>query len=215
VPKPKPFQRARRNLGREPLDDEVTGDWMIRAPKGGLTSPGRPREETELEKWWRVQAQDLERAAKERVDVKGSAKTLLLSQARVFGALGVPVDVAAALMGINEVLFGLHYQEAYAVGESAMLAKVAANYLRIATSGQDRYAVKAAGEILARRGGEPWKPPAQKIEVEKVAPKQRLIDSTKLTPEERQALRAIIVAAQAREQLAKLEHDEEQAAGSE
>lgn len=201
--------RARaRKLAHQAHMDEVTGDWMIRPPKNGVYGlPGRPKEPTELEVWWREQVADLERAAKEREGgvAKGEG-AVLASQARVFGALGVPTDVAAALMGMTEGAFQARYAEDYGVGSAAIIARVAANYLRIATSGQDRYAVKAAGQILHSRGGEQWKPPAHKIEVERPAAKGTLIDSSKLTYEERQQLKAILVAAASREGVPAIEH---------
>lgn len=203
-----PRNRARR-LAEQARMDEATGDWMIRPPKNGVYGlPGKPKEPTELEIWWREQVTELERAAKERGEsVEKGAHAVLASQARVFGALGVPADVAAALMGVSEGSFQAQYADSYGVGSAAMIARVAANYLRIATSGQDRYAVKAAGEILKSRGGEPWRPPAQQIEVTRPGPKANLIDSSKLTYEERQKLKVIFAAAIARESIPALEVD--------
>jgi hypothetical protein len=156
--------------------------------------------------WWRDQVAELDRAAKERGESLKGSEAQLRGQARVFGALGMPADVAAALMGVNEGAFQAQYGDAYAVGSATMLAQVAANYLRIATSTNDRYAVKACGDIMNRRGGEPWRQPAQKLEVSRPGPKANLIDSSKLTFEERQALKAIIMAATTREGMAALEN---------
>ena len=156
--------------------------------------------------WWRDQVAELDRAAKERGESLKGGEAVQRGQARVFGALGMPTDVVAALMGVNEGAFQAQYGDAYAVGSATMLAQVAANYLRIATSTNDRYAVKAAGDIMNRRGGEPWRQPAQKLEVSRPSAKANLIDSSKLTFDERQALKAIIMAATAREGMAALEN---------
>jgi hypothetical protein len=202
-----PQNRARR-LAEQARRDENTGDWMIRPPPNLTDPPKAPPTDRELVSvWWREQVADLKRAAKGRGEtVAKGADAVLESQARVFGALGVPEDVAAALMGVGEVRFKAEYAGEYAVGSAAMVGQVAANLLRIATSTNDRVAVKAAVEIMRSRGGEPWRPPTQKLEISRPAPKANVIDSSKLTVEERAALRAIIMAASAREQLSALEH---------
>jgi hypothetical protein len=214
--------------------DELTGDWLIRSTPLRVVEPvpvassGRDvppvavpvatqptdlleqslRTERALTAlWWRDQVAELDRAAKERGESLKGSEAQLRGQARVFGALGMPSDVAAALMGVNEGTFRAQYGDAYAVGSATMLAQVAANYLRIATSTNDRYAVKACGDIMNRRGGEPWRQPAQKLEVSRPSARANLIDSSKLTFEERVALRSIIMAATAREGMAALEND--------
>lgn len=197
--------------------EEASGDWMIRPlPADVKDALGRTGEERDAAaarditaEWWRKQVADLERAARERGEsVQKGTEGVLASQARVFGALGVPTDVAAALMGMSEPKFVAVHGDAYGVGSAAILAQVSANLLRIATSGNDRYAVKAAIEIMNRRGGEPWRPPAQKIEVERTDTKKAgLIDSSKLTAEERESMRKILLAAAERESMPALEHD--------
>jgi hypothetical protein len=205
-----PRNRARR-MAEEERRLEATGDWMIQ-PVKFLTDPPEVAEKKQAAsmtaKWWRTQVGELERAAREREGAlaKG-ADAVHASQARVFGALGVPTDVAAALMGMSEGEFQGKYAESYGVGSATMIGQVSANLLRIATEGDDRYAVKAAVEIMNRRGGEPWRPPAQKIEVNRTETKARLIDSSKLTQEEREQLRQILLAAAAREGTPALESD--------
>lgn len=198
-----PRKRAAR-LAEQARLDELTGDWMLRPPPNLTDPPKPPPTEGDLTAlWWREQVSDLTRAAKERGEqLQAGSDAVLETQARVYGALGVPSDVAAALMGMPEGAFMARFASQYGTGSAAMIGQVAANLLRIATKGSDRYAVKAAIEIMNRRGGEPWRPPAQKIEVERTAPKAGVIDSSKLLPEERQALRAILIAATTREQMA-------------
>ena len=204
-----PRKRA-RNLIEAARRDEASGDWMIRPPPNLTDPPKEPPTDSELTAiWWREQIADLERAAKARGESMRGGDAVHASQARVFGALGVPTDVAAALMGMSEAQFSAQYADDYGVGSAAILARVSANLMRIATSTNDRYAVKAAIEIMNRRGGEPWRPPAQKIEVTRPGPKANLIDSSALLPQERAALRAIIMAAEARKQQGALGHDGE------
>lgn len=200
-----PRKRAAR-LAEQSRHDEVSGDWMLKAPAGLAEHREIVAAREMNDTWWRKQVAELDRAASDRkLAMRNGDEAVHASQARVFGALGVPPDVAAALMGVTEGQFQGQYAEDYAVGSATIVARVSANFLRIATEGEDRYAVKAAAQILQSRGGEPWRPPAQKIEVERTAPKSNLIDSSKLTAEERQALRAIIMAATAREQMAAIE----------
>jgi len=173
--------------------EELNGDWMIRPPPNLTDPPKEPTAKDLTADWWRRQVKDLERVARERGDgIETGNDAVLESQARVFGAMGVPTDVAAALMGMSEGQFAAQYAEAYGVGSAAMIAQVSANFLRIATEGSDRYAVKACIEIMNRRGGEPWRPPAQKIEVTRPGPKANLIDSSRLSYEDRMALRGIL-----------------------
>lgn len=195
-----PRNRARR-LAEEARRLEASGDWMLLPPPNLTDPPKAPPTDSELTAiWWREQVADLDRAAKARGEsMRSGDDAVHASQARVFGALGVPADVAAALMGMSEVQFQAQYAEDYGVGSAAIIARVSANLLRIATSTNDRYAVKAAIEVMNRRGGEPWRPPAQKLEVTHPAPKAKLLDSSKLTFEERQRIREILLAAATRE----------------
>lgn len=210
-----PRGRAWKEAERKRIDD-ATGDWMIRPfPDDAKDALGRTKAERDRDAardltadWWRSTVADLDRAARERGEaLSKGADAALRSQARVFGALGVPTDVAAALMGMTEAKFIAQHSGDYGVGDAAMIGQVSANLLRIATSTNDRYAVKAAVEVMNRRGGEKWRPPAQKIEVSRPQPKN-LIDSSRLTAEERESLRAIILAASEREQREAIEHEE-------
>jgi hypothetical protein len=203
----RPRASARKLAERMRLE-ELNGDWMIRPPPPLTDPPKEPTAKDLTADWWRQQVRDLARAASERTDgVENGNDAVLASQARVFGALGVPTDVAAALMGMSEGRFQAEYADAYGVGSAAIMAQVSANFLRIATSGSDRYAVKACIEIMNRRGGEPWRPPAQKIEVTRPQPKQNLIDSRNLSPKDRAILRGILERAVNGGDAPALEHD--------
>jgi hypothetical protein len=151
-----------------------------------------------LATWWREQIVQLEKEHQERVETLSGAgehpSAAYASQVRKFGALGMPVDAIAILLGVPETVLLQHYESDWRIGESLLIAPVAANLFRIATSGNDRVAYKAAIDILNRRGGEEWRPPAQKLEIDDSRKnKTRVIDSSKLTFEQRQQLRAIIL----------------------
>jgi hypothetical protein len=156
-----------------------------------------------LERWWREHMAAMELATAARRELLGAVSehpsAIFARQARVFGALGMPRDMAAVLLEISEAQFASCYGNEYAVGSAGVLQQVSANMLRIAMSTNDRVAVKAATEFLNRRGGEEWRPPAQKLEIDDSRKaKGKVIDSSQLTWEQRQMLRDIIVSATGR-----------------
>lgn len=152
--------------------------------------------------WWREQVEEIWRTNAEREERLRSAgehpNEVFAAEAMAFGAKGAPKEVAAVLLAMPVEEFERWYGREYAIGEAEMVYQVGANLLRIGASTNDRYAVKAAAEVMNRRGGESWRPPAQKLEVTRPEPKARLIDSSKLTPQERGALRAIMLRAVSR-----------------
>jgi hypothetical protein len=151
-----------------------------------------------LAEWWRDQISAVEQEHQERTELLATAgehpSPLYAAQARRFAAIGMPPDVLAFMLGISEGILMQHYETECRIGEGMFMAPVFANAFRIATSGNDRVAVKMITEIVNRRGGEPWKPPAQKLEIDDSrGKKQRVIDSSKLTWEQRRQLEAIVL----------------------
>lgn len=206
----RPKRRAR--LERERLEREAR---IARGepPDAPPWDHGR-EEETQppsLEDFWRQMEQDLEQAAMQRGQQGERSGALLESQARMCGAWGMPIDVAARFLGVHEEEFSAQCMEAYELGATVVITKIAANMERIAIHGDDRHAAKVGMDILARRGGDLWKPPAQKIEVSRPPPKARVIPSRDLLPEERAQMRQILLAAEARKRqglaAAALEHE--------
>jgi len=203
----RPKTRAKRLAAEAALRSAVFPDEMPQiqsyhgtqpAPPVTVDEPAPPKDDREqLSDWWRNQVELIERTSAERADLLRDAgehpNPIFARQAKVFGALGIPRDVVAVLLGISEGELSLHYGNEYAVGSAEVVSQVAANLLRIATSQNDRVAVKAAIEVMNRRGGEEWHPPAQKLEIDDSRKaKGNLIDSSKLSYEERQQLRAIV-----------------------
>lgn len=109
-----------------------------------------------------------------------------------FGGLGLPKSLSAKMLGISVTTMMSHYADDYDLGAAEIISSVAANMLRIATSQTDPAASKVGMQIMDRRGGEEWKPPAKKIEMDDKRNAVPIIDSSKLTFEERQALRAML-----------------------
>jgi len=165
---------------------------------GGMAAPRRPTDDRVLlAQWWRDQMAEIERTGSARrellaTDGKHPSATFA-RQAKAFGALGIPRDVVAVLLEMSEADLGLYYGNEYAVGSAEVVSQVSANLLRIATSTNDRVAVKAAVEVMNRRGGEEWRAPAQKLEVtDDRSGKGNLIDSSKMSWQDRQLMRGVL-----------------------
>lgn len=147
--------------------------------------------------WWSEQMTHQQEEFERRIEAIRTAgehpAPFFEQQARMFGALGLPMDVAAKLLLMNEADFCVYYGDQYDVGSAQMMIPVAANLLRIATSQNDRQAAKAAEGILSRRGGVNWKPPAQQLEVLKPGDQRKgVFDSRNLSWEDRVTLRQIM-----------------------
>lgn len=203
-----PKKRAKRESQSPPkswaedLAKQLMAPLAAQGEGGGLQepalvpTPGKPTDRELLTQWWRDELASIEASLRERCDLLEQAgehpNEIIGREVMAFGARGIPKDVAATLLWMSEADLQLHYGAEYAAGCAEVIARAAQNMMRIATSTNDRVAVKALTEFLNRRGGEEWRAPAQKIEVADNRPKGNLIDSSKLTFEERQALRAII-----------------------
>ena len=117
------------------------------------------------------------------------------SMVKRFGGLGLAKSLSAKLLGISNSTFNTHYLEDYELGSAEIISQVMANMLRVATSQTDPAASKVGMQILDRRGGEEWLPPAKRLEMSQKKNEVPIIDSSKLTYEERQQLRAMITRA--------------------
>ena len=160
-------------------------------------APGELSEREQLSEWWRIRMQEMENEHEHRVKMLRSVgehpSPIFARQVKMFGGLGMPKILAAKLLGISVKMLDEHYSDEYEMGHAETVGGVAANMIRIATSTTDPQAAKVGMDLLSRRGGNEWKPPAQKVKFEddREQPKN-VIDSSKLTPEERQQLRLII-----------------------
>lgn len=157
--------------------------------------PGTEREQ--LANWWRARMDQIEREHAQRVETlrQGGEHPcpVFARQVKMSGALGMPRALAAKVLGISLHCLDAHYGDEYDLGAAEIISSVAANMIRIGTSTTDPAAAKVGMDILSRRGGQEWRPPAQKLEVadDREVPKN-VIDSSRLSPEERQQLRLMI-----------------------
>lgn len=174
------------------LDPDAPADQTLDIP---VATPESEREH--LTAWFRQRLEQSEREHEERVQtlrtVGEHPSPIFAKQARMFGMLGLPRDLSAKMLQLSPHMFDVHYEEDYKLGTAEVISSVAANAIRIGTSTTDPAAAKTAMDILARRGGVEWKPPAQQVKMEDDRqPPRNVIDSSKLTYEDRQQLKAMI-----------------------
>lgn len=158
----------------------------------------RPADEREVvANFWRARMDQIELEHQQRIEILRTAgehpSPVFAAQVKSAGALGLGKSVTCRLLGIAQYTLETHYAADYELGTAEVISSVAANMIRIGTSTTDPANAKVGMDILSRRGGQEWRPPAQKLEVadDREAPK-KLIDSSKLTFEERQQLRLMI-----------------------
>src|SRR6266850_4812011 len=177
-----------RRRGRPPKQTLIQGP-----PPAAPEVKGADREA--LACWWKERIQDLERIYEERIEILRTVgehpSPVFAKIVRYDGALGIPKTLLAKKLGMSVIALTHHYGDEYDLGATEIISQVAANALRIATSVTDPAASKVAMQILDRRGGEEWKPPSQKIEM-KTDDGPPVIDSSKMTYEDRQLLREIL-----------------------
>jgi hypothetical protein len=146
--------------------------------------------------WMKERAQELEDFYQERIELLRTVgehpSPIFARIVRTHGALGMPKRLLARLLGITQGDLKTFYEEEYELGELEALSSVAANAMRIASSASHPDAARVAVQVLDRRGGEEWKPPAQKLEVNNPNNAPPVIDSSKLTSDERQQLRQML-----------------------
>jgi hypothetical protein len=187
------------------LAESLTAQLMAPAvaPPMPVLSVKLPKSDRQaLERWWSAQFDSMAEAARERARLLAEAadhpNEVAANMVRRYGALGVEMSVTATLLGMSTGELELFYGAEYAMASAEVMSLVSQNFIRMAIASDDRYAVKAAIEFLNRRGGEEYRAPAQKIQVEDTRKRGNVIDASKLTHEERQQLKAIIQNAMAR-----------------
>jgi len=196
-----------RRRGRPPKQTLIQGP-----PPAAPEVKGADREA--LACWWKERIQDLERIYEERIEILRTVgehpSPVFAKIVRYDGALGIPKTLLAKKLGMSVIALTHHYGDEYDLGATEVISQVAANMVRIATSVTDPAASKVGMQILERRGGEEYKPPAQKLKVEDDRDKPPVIDSSKLTYDERQQLREMLTRIAAGGQGDALQPDEEE-----
>lgn len=169
----------------------------IAAPEGMDPAPeiqGNAREQLAL--WMKDRMREIAEENRDRIELLRTVgehpSPIFQNIVQQHGALGMPKRLVARLLGITVGTLDKFYGEAYDLGDLSAIRAVAANAMRIGSSPIDPNAGRVAMQILDRRGGDSWVPPAQKIITEDDRSKAPIIDSSKLSYEERQQLRVML-----------------------
>lgn len=195
---PKPWQAAAHHFIAATDASDTADRAAIKSARYSAMRDVESEDRESLSEWWREQSkfidQELLTLSVALKDAGDHPSPQYAMQVRRLGALGIPQHLIAMQLGISEGVLAQHYETDLRVGEGLMLAPVAANMYRMATSSSSKAAVKAGTEILNRRGGDPWRPPAQKVEItdERRQASKGVIDSSKLSAEDREYLKGII-----------------------
>jgi hypothetical protein len=156
--------------------------------------PDNQREAISL--WMKDRFEIIEREHQSRIELLRTAgehpSPIFASMVKRFGGIGLPKSLSAKMLGISVSTLTTHYADDYDLGAAEIISSVAANMLRIATSQTDPAASKVGMAVLDRRGGDEWKPPTKRIEMDNNPNKAPIIDSSKLTFEERAQLRIML-----------------------
>ena len=172
-----------------PFDLEVPADMPL-AP--GIK--GSAREELAL--WMKARVQEIDAENKARIELLRTVgehpSPIFQNIVQQHGALGMPKSLVAKMLGLTVGTLNQFYGNDYDLGELSAIRSVAANAMRIASSVTDPNAGRLAIQVLDRRGGPSWTPPAQKLEVDDQRDKPPIIDSSKLTWQERKSLREML-----------------------
>jgi hypothetical protein len=174
-----------------------------------------PEEQRESLSMWlkecmAVQAEGYEERIASLKEVGEHPSPLMGRFVRTFAGLGMPTKFIASLCKTSVSTIEKYYEEEMLLGRSETVAMVATNAVRIATSQTDPAASKMALAFLDRLGGDDWKPPTKRVEMGEIE-KPRVLDTSKLTYEQRAQLREIMLSMAGQAPAAELTQDEDTA----
>ena len=146
--------------------------------------------------WVKSRLEESEKAHQDRIELLRTAgehpSPIYARFVRLSGELGLSKSLTAKQLGITTTILANHYAEDYSLGEAEILSAIAANMNRKAISDTDPAAASIGMKILERRLGETYAPPTKKIDVSNDRNKTPVIDSSRLSFEERAQLRAML-----------------------
>jgi hypothetical protein len=156
--------------------------------------PDEKREEISM--WIRERLEQSERAHQERIELLRTAgehpSPVFSRLVRACGELGLSKTMSAKRLGLTVGAMMEHYADDYDLGASEIIVAIAANMNRKAISDTDPASAKVGLAILERRAGPEWAAPSKKIEMDDKRNQAPIIDSSKLTFEERAQLRLML-----------------------
>jgi hypothetical protein len=151
-----------------------------------------PQERKDLMNFMKAELENIARTYQDREDLIRSGgehpMPLYAKLVHNHAAMGQTVPQICRYLGISRPVLERWYADDLELGIASINFRIASNVARIALS-DDPNAGKIGLEWLDRRGGDAFRKSTQKIEVEDTKPP--LVDSSKLTQDERDQLRAI------------------------
>jgi hypothetical protein len=187
-------------MADEPIQDEPPAAEIPqgrRRPRLTRLAPdvqGADREALSL--WMKAQLEQVEQEHRERIELlrhgKEHPNPAFERIVRNHAIVGTQKSTLAKLLGISLSTLSTAYGEVYEIASAEIMAKIGANLIQKAMSTTDPDAARLGMQILERRGGEEWRAPIKRVEMDKKTDQAPVIDSSKLTFEERQALREML-----------------------
>jgi hypothetical protein len=109
-----------------------------------------------------------------------------------YAAMGIKPTLISKMLMIPWSVLNTFYEQDLEIGTGEINLEIAKSMAMIAIDPLHPQAAKVGMDWLSRRGGEEWKPAAQKLEVADDRDKPPVIDSSRLSAEDRQVLREMI-----------------------
>jgi hypothetical protein len=151
-----------------------------------------------MAEWFKEQLAVIERDTADRIErlrAVGEHPSPLFSRlVQHHAAMGLDAKVIAKMLQIPYSTLALHYADELEIGVGSVTLRIAENMARKALSVDDKDAAKVGMAWLERRGGDNWRT-TKKVEIDDKRNQTPILDSSKLSPEERQKLREVIEAA--------------------
>lgn len=146
--------------------------------------------------WLQERFETIERQAEERTEILRTVgehpSPIMAKFVRRFAGLGISKSGIARLLDIGVGTLAMHYEHELELGKAETVVAVAGTMLKIATDVDHPSAAKVGIRILESQGGPEWAPATKKIAMSRDEDKAPVIDSSKLTYEERISLRAML-----------------------
>ena len=182
----------------EPAPEEVPKSRRRQTLNARLAPEIQGADREALATWIKEQLAEVEREHQARIELLREGREhpcpAFERIVRNHGIVGTPKSTLAKLLGISDTTLKTHYGDAYEMAAAETMAKIASNMVRIATSTSDPAAAKVGMDMLARRGGEAWRPATKRLEVDNDPNKNNapILDTSNMSAEDRQAIREIM-----------------------
>jgi hypothetical protein len=168
-----------------------------KSPAGMPITDARGGEREQLAQFWKQRIQEIDTEHRERIELLrtvGEHPSPLFQRVVMnMGGLGMPKSLLAKMLGLTVSTLESAYGDDYALGKAYKIKAVAENMLRIAISETDPSAANVGMKVLERQGGEEWLPPLKRVADVTDPSAPPVIDSSKLTAEERNQLREMLM----------------------